>query len=126
MTLHELSFGKIIIICDDIAEIIVDTGVEIDLNMVDEFHDFLLSHLVSPFSVLINRINTYSHSFDAQMKIGTLEELNVIAIAVYSRASELSTNAIAVYPRKKNWNHRIFDNREEALEWIESKQTLYR
>ena len=43
MELYELSFGKIIIISDDIAEVIIDEDIEFNLKMVDEYHEFLRS-----------------------------------------------------------------------------------
>ena len=43
------------------------------LNMVEEYHAFLLKHLVSPFSLLINKINSYTYSFDAQVNLATLK-----------------------------------------------------
>ena len=55
MDLHELSFGKMIVLSDDLAEVIVDEGVEMDLQMVDEYHEWILEHLDSPCMLLINK-----------------------------------------------------------------------
>jgi len=117
-----LSFCKIIILCDDIAEVIIDDGVEMDLHMVEQYHCFLLSHLANPFSVVINRVNSYTYSFDAQMAIGTLDEINVIAIISYHRVTDISTNMVASLPREKEWKYRIFHNRDEAMNWAKSEQ----
>lgn len=69
MELHELSFAKIIILREDIAEVIVNEGVEMTVEMVDEYHNFLLSHLRAPFSLLVNKLNAYTYDFDAQEKL---------------------------------------------------------
>ena len=122
MELHELSFCKIIILREDIAEIIVNDDIEIDMEMVGQYHEFLLSHLTSPFSVLINRINSYTHSFDAQMKIGTLPELNAIGVVSYNRTTDIVSKGMASLPRNKEWNFNIFSRRDEALAWVESEQ----
>ena len=122
MELHELSFCKIIILREDIAEVIMNDGVEMDLDMVNQYHDFLLTHLTSPFSVLINRINSYTYNFDAQIKIGTLKELNAIAVVSYSRVTDIVSKGMASLPRNKEWNFKMFSTREEALTWAISEQ----
>ena len=121
--IYDLSFAKIILIQADIAEVVVNEGVEMNLAMVEEYHDFLLSHLQAPFSLLINKINSYSYDFEAQMKLATLAEINVMAVVSYSRMTEISTNVLAnkTY-RETEWNLRIYDNREMALEWLISEQ----
>ena len=121
MELHELPFGKIIILKKDIAEVIMNEGVEMNAEMVDQFHDFLLDNLSRPFSVLVNKINNYAYSFEAQQILGTLEELKAIAVVTYDRMSEISTNAVANFPRDVDWNMKIFSNRDEALDWILSE-----
>ena len=121
MELHELPFGKIIILKKDIAEVIMNEGVEMNAEMVDQFHDFLLDNLSRPFSVLVNKINNYAYSFEAQQTLGTLEELKAIAVVTYDRMSEISTNAVANFPRDVDWNMKIFSNRDEALDWILSE-----
>ena len=121
--IYTLSFAKIIVIQKDIAEVVVNEGVEINVVMVDEYHEFLLSHLKAPFSLLINKINSYSYDFEAQMKLATLDEINVMAVVSYSRMTEISTNVLAnkTY-RETEWNLRIYDNRETALDWLLSEQ----
>ena len=122
MELHELSFCKIIILREDIAEVIVNDGMELDLKMVNQYHEFLHSHLISPFSVLINRINSYTYNFDAQINIGTLKEINAIAVVSYNRVTDITSKGMALLPRQREWNFNIFSNREEALVWVESEQ----
>ena len=45
MELHELSFGKIIILHKNVAEVIINEGVEMDEELVNQFHDFDLPSL---------------------------------------------------------------------------------
>ena len=118
MELHELPFAKIIILRDDIAEVIINDGVEMDVNMVNQYHDFLLSHLRAPFSLLINKINAYTYDFDAQLKLATLKEINVMAVIAYKRVTVLSTETLASYPRDVKWNLKIFLNRNDAMDWL--------
>jgi hypothetical protein len=122
MDLHELPFARIIILREDIAEVMINDSVVMDVEMVDQYHDFLLSHLRAPFSLLVNKINSYTYDFPAQQKLATLEEINVMAVVAYNRVSKISTEALASFPRDSAWNLKIFPNRDEALTWLLSEQ----
>ena len=122
MDLHELSFAKIIILRDDIAEVMINDGVRMNEEMVEQYHDFLLSHLRAPFSLLVNKINSYTYDFHAQEKLATLKEINVMAVVAYNRVTKLTTETLASYPRDVKWNLEIFSNRDEALAWLLSEQ----
>jgi hypothetical protein len=124
MDLHELPFAKIIILRDDIAEVMINDGVKMDIAMVEQYHDFLLSHLRAPFSILVNKINSYTYDFDAQEKLATLKEINAMAVVAYNPVTEITTEILASYPRNVKWNLRIFSNRDDALTWLLSEQEL--
>ena len=121
--LYELPFAKIIILSDSIAEVIINENVEMTLAMVEHYHEFLLSHLVSPFSLLINKVNNYTYTFDAQVNLATLNEINAMAVVAYTRATKISTEYLkSSVPRKIDWNLKICFNREEALNWLQLEQ----
>lgn len=122
MDLHELPFAKIIILRDDIAEVMINDGVRMDTAMVETYHDFLLSHLHAPFSLLINKINSYTYDFHAQEKLATLKEINVMAVVAYKRVTRITTETLASYPRDVKWNLEIFSSRDEALAWLMTQQ----
>ena len=121
LDLYDLPFAKIILLRKDLAEVIVNEGVEIDVAMVGQFHEFLLSHLRTPFSLLINKIHSYTYDFDAQLKLGALDELKAIAVIAYTRMTKLTTETVADLPRDIKWNLKIFSNRDEALAWLDSQ-----
>ncbi len=122
MDLHELPFAKIIILDDNIAEVMVNEGVTMDVEMVDQYHEFLLSHLRAPFLLLINKVNSYTYDFDAQNKLATLKEINAMAVVAYNRTTRLITESLASYPREVRWNLKVFSNRDDALAWLLSNQ----
>jgi len=122
MDLHELPFAKIVILRDDIAEVMINDGVRMNQEMVEQYHDFLLSHLRAPFSLLINKINSYTYDFHAQEKLATLKEINAMAVVAYNRVTKITTETLASYPRDVKWNLEIFSNRDEALAWLLSEQ----
>ena len=72
MNLYELSYAKIIVLQDDIAEVIINDAVVMNAAMVEQYHEFLRSILTSPFSLLINKINSYTYDFDAQIELATI------------------------------------------------------
>lgn len=125
MGLYELSYAKIIILQDDIAEVIINDAVVMNAAMVKHYHEFLRSHLTSPFSLLINKVNSYTYDFNAQMELATIEEINAMAVVVYNRITELATESLASYPRSKKWNLEIYLNRNDALAWLFSEQKKY-
>lgn len=122
MDLYELSFAKIIMLRRDIAEVMINEGVEMDLDMVDQYHEFLLSHLKAPFSLLINKVNAYTYNFDAQIRLATLKEIRAMAVVAYNHVTQLSTETLASYPREVDWNLKVFSDREAALNWLLSEQ----
>ena len=122
MDLHELPFAKIIVLRDDIAEVMINDGVRMNQEMVEQYHDFLLSHLRAPFSLLINKINSYTYDFHAQGKLATVKEINAMAVVAYNRVTKITTETLASYPRDVKWNLKIFSNRDDALAWLLSEQ----
>jgi len=116
--LHELSFAKIIIIRNNLAEVLVNEGVEINMDMVEEYHNFLCSNLMAPFYLLINKINTYSYDFEAQKCIATLPEIEAMAVVSYNRVTSITTESLSSFPRGTEWNIKIFEDRNEAIEWL--------
>lgn len=124
METYELSFGIINILRDDLAEIIINDGIEVSADQVDEANAFLVDFLEAPFSLLFNKKNQYSFHYDAQIKLGTFDELNAIAVLCYSKTSSTITEVLSNVPRASEWNMQTFFNREEALAWIENEQTI--
>ena len=118
MELHELPFGKIIILRKDVAEVIINEGIEMDHAMVEKFHNFILENLSVPFSLIINKINNYTYDFEAQKQLGSLNELKAIAVVSYNRITKISTESVASFPRGVKWNMKLFSNRDEALAWV--------
>lgn len=121
MSVH-LDFAEITLLREDIAEVIINEGVEMDMNMVEQYHDYLLSHLRAPFSLLVNKLNAYTYNFEAQQKLATLKEINAMAVVAYNRVTLISTETLSSYPREDKWNLKIFADRGDALTWLLSQQ----
>jgi len=119
MTTYKLSFASIKILAPNLAEVIVDHGVEMTEAMVDEYHEFLLGHLSVPFSLLINKINEYSYDFSAQEKLAAIPEIDRMAVIAYKPATVNVTRLMTKIPRDYQWRLEIFSGRETALAWLQ-------
>lgn len=118
---YKLSFGTIITINNHLAEVIIDEGIEMDEHLVDTYHDFLLSHLKAPFSLLVNKKHSYSYTFEAQKIIANLDEIDSMAVLVGTLGSTLATKTIISLKGRNNIE--IFVTREEALDWLNDQQS---
>jgi len=126
MTIHGLGFGKIILLEDDLAEVIINQGIDLTEAMVDEYHDFLRSHLQAPFSLLINKINDYSYTFAAQEKLAAIPEIHAMAVVSYKQATQRVTQLLTTIPREVEWNLQMFPERDLALAWLHEAQAEVR
>ncbi|MCU4675660.1 hypothetical protein N7931_08450 [Catenovulum sp. 2E275] len=115
---YELSFAKLIIHDSSLVEVIINSGVLVDLPKVDEYHSFLLNYLTAPFNVLINKVNSYSYDEAAIREIGTLREINALAFLTYNKISFLATQSLFNYSRSRDWKCQCFQNKEKAFEWL--------
>ena len=124
MNTHTFQFGKVIILHDSIVELIINEGIELTVEMLNEYHDFLIKNLHAPFSVLINKIHSYTYSFEAQMNFLNLEQLKALGVVCYTRVSEMSTRLLHSMPRTFEWNLKIFNDRTKAYDWLCQQQGI--
>lgn len=121
MKSYELSFGTILITKSNFAEVIVDDGVEMNEIRVSEFHDFLLKNLSCPIFLLINRKNSYSYTFWAQMNIANLKEVKATAVLIGTSGGLMSTETLIDVNKGKEWNIKLFQKRNKALAWLDAQ-----
>ncbi|MFT4612221.1 MAG: hypothetical protein ACJA1H_000830 [Glaciecola sp.] len=113
-----LPFGKINLITPQIAEIIINEGITLDKQQVQDYHHVLRSRLEAPFSILINKENTYSYTFEAQLELGNINDIAYRAVVAYNHNAEMATQIIMDLNKKNNWNIEIFRERLAALNWL--------
>ena len=119
-----LSFCVINHLDNDVCEVIVNEGVEMDDAMVDEYHAYLENYYNRPFGLLVNKENNYTYSFSAQQRVADLANIKAIAVLAYRRSTEIATQALHNFKREHEWNLKIFFDRMEALEWLDSQLAL--
>lgn len=118
MSIHRMSFGTVEVLEPDLAEIIIDDGVEMTLEMVNEYHQVLLSHMQAPFHMLINKKNAYTYTFEAQRVVGKLKEFGSIAVVTYSPVQRVSTDSLINVNRNQNWDIQMFEDKPSAMDWL--------
>ena len=74
------SFGHIKIISPNIAEIVINHGIEISLEVVEEFEVLMNKYFHKHYAILINRINHYSYAYESLLCIGSLMNLKAVAV----------------------------------------------
>ncbi len=119
MKTYDLSFGTVTVLRPDLAEVIVNEGVEMDRDMVDEYHMFVSEFLAESCGILINKKHQYTYTFEAQLEIANLEKIKAMAVVVYSDATRIATEALMKLPTHSQWNLKIFPDREAGLAWLD-------
>lgn len=126
MNTIELPFCILKILKYNQAEIMVNEGVIIDEFKVCQLSDLLLTHLKTPFSLLINKKNSYTYTFNAQKLISKICGNGAVAVLVYTSGGVLSTETLINVNRGANWNINLFYNRQDALNWLEEPELYHK
>jgi len=122
---NKLSFCSINILSDDIAEVIINQGVVISMEMVEEFEAFLSGVFSDDFGLLINKVHPYSFAFEAKLSIGSHANLKAIAVVNYTKQGELITDDIANVREIDGWNLRSFSGLDlgwqPGFDWLKKE-----
>ncbi len=122
---HRLSFGYFTLLAENIVEVCIDDGVELSLEMIEECDDFFKAHIFGDFGMLINRINEYSYSYEAQLSIGSYQGLKAIAFVYYTDECKTLVEELNEKRAHDNWNSQLFSGLElgwqQALTWLEQE-----
>lgn len=119
---HKLSFGSFTLLTENIVEVIIDDGVELSLEMIEECDQFFKTHIFGDFGMLINRINDYSYSYEAQLSIGSYQGLKAIAFVYYTDDCKRVVEKLTVARAYDDWNSQLFSGLEvgwqQAFSWL--------
>ncbi|GAA3579546.1 hypothetical protein [Snuella lapsa] len=121
MKSYKLSFGSIAMLSSNMAELIIDEGIEVDEVMVDEYHDFIRTYMDNPCFVLVNKEHSYSFKFEAQRMIHNIKQIKAIAVCVKTSGALMMVETIINLNKVNDWNIKVFQNRMEAMNWLSSQ-----
>jgi len=127
MRKHRISFADINIISECIAEIIIDEGISVSLEMVEEHENFLACIFTGNYGVLINKINNYTYSTEAQFIMGSSQNMIAIAAVNYTEQGKESSKSIADKRTIDQLNVRTFSGLDlgwqDAITWLHQELT---
>lgn len=122
---HRLSFGYFTLLAENIVEVTIDEGIELSLEMIEECDVFFKAHIFGNFGMLINRINEYTYSYEAQLSIGSYNGLKAIAFVYYSDEGKIFIEEVNIAKAYDNWNSCIFSGLDlewqKAFQWLQSQ-----
>jgi uncharacterized protein with ParB-like and HNH nuclease domain len=122
---HRLSFGYFNLLANNIVEVIVDEHTEMTLEMIEECHQFIDAHIFDDFGMLINRINNYTYTYEAQLTIASYEGLKAIAFVYYNQESKEISEKLNEKRFADRWNYRCFSGLDigwqQALTWLQQE-----
>jgi len=125
MQKYQLSFAKVNVLNEHIAEVIVGQDVVISLEMSEEYDDFLTNIFSNNFALLINKINQYDFSFEAKVSMASHDNLAAIAVVTYDNESKTSVGKISAIRERDGWNLKVFDGLnlgwQEGLDWLQGE-----
>lgn len=124
MKKYKTSFGTIKVIENNLAEIIVDEGIEMNLTQVNEYHHFLSKNLSAPFYLLVNKKHSYTYTFEAQKAIVNFDKIKKLAVFLSTQAALMSSETLLSLNTDLNWEISWFSKRENALAWLKKKMSL--
>ena len=121
MKSYNLSFGIMYVLGKNRAEVIVNKGVDMGVLQVKEYLNFLSTHLEPPFSVIVNRIHSYTYTFEAQKLIVNNDKIKNLAVVVSSSGGLLASETLLSLNEKSKWNTKFFRTRSDAILWLDKK-----
>jgi hypothetical protein len=101
-------------------EIIVNEGVELSSEHIERIEEGLLEKYSNAYALLINRVNSYSHTHASMQKVASLRNLVALAIVVYS---DVSKHAAMIH-RLYQDNLRVFDDKDTATAWLRDSMRM--
>jgi uncharacterized FlaG/YvyC family protein len=122
MNKHQLSFAKINILTEQVAEVIVNKDVIVSLEMSEEYDRALAEIFSNNFALLVNKINHYDFSFEAKLSMASHDNLKAIAVVIYDNESKKSVEKLAALRQLDGWNVKVFDGLnlgwQDGLDWL--------
>lgn len=119
LTYNFLSF-KMSVLDNNVVEFVVFDDAEFDIEMVNQFHEVIENNMHSPALVLVNKMHSYSYTFEALVALSRSKSIK--SVAVLSNKNVVSS--LVSYLAKRFNVYKVpvktFHERERALQWLRS------
>ncbi|MFG0247801.1 MAG: hypothetical protein ACF8OB_02855 [Phycisphaeraceae bacterium JB051] len=114
-----LSFGAIRILSHEIMEVVVDEGLELTLEQVAEYHEFIIDRMPVGCGILVNKANSYTYNFEAQQNIFLKGHIKAFALLVHNTSAKLASESLILMQRGRiDSEIKIFEDFDTALQWL--------
>ena len=121
----QLSFGKINILGPQLAEVIINEGLDFSLEMFNEEQAILRNRLGLSYGLLVNRLHSYAYSFDAIRAIQRESSQKATAVINSNHAGDVVIKLFEYGVPEHKMNLRQFSDRQDAINWLNKKiQTI--
>ncbi len=119
---YKLPFGCLKCPRDNIIELVIDEGIEVNVAMVRVLHA-TIEQLVGdePTGFIVHKLHPYSVSFDAQQIIGNLPGITVSAVVAYNQLGEMTAQQIITMSEMAERDIEIFPTLENAIFWLQKR-----
>ncbi|XQW85520.1 hypothetical protein ACOYR1_01965 [Thalassotalea piscium] len=125
---QRLSFGHLTLLDCNVVEVVVDAGIKVTLEMVEECDKFIESHCLEDFGLLINRVNAYDFTYEAKLSIASYANLKAIAFVYYSSSTLEAINKLVKIRAHDVWNTNVFSGLnmgwQDAFHWLHQELSL--
>ncbi|MBU2870362.1 hypothetical protein [Colwellia sp. E2M01] len=126
---YRLSFAKVNYLTEQIIEIVIDEGIEITIEMHEEYEVFLAQHMRSNFAVLINRVNSYQYTFEAKLIVASQSTLCALAIVVYNDNDKKLVDELMEMRAIDELNAKVFSGLDlgwqEGFSWLQNEMKTF-
>ncbi|BAJ03704.1 hypothetical protein [Shewanella violacea] len=124
--MHKFSFGcSVRLLTNNIAEIIIEPEVEVTLEMLGEFDEYMSEIFNHDYALLVNKQHKYSYTFEAQLCMASQEHLKATAVVFYDENDASLPTQLVERRQIDQLNIRLFsginDGSQHAINWLEEQ-----
>ncbi|MCK4838636.1 MAG: hypothetical protein KAS94_07505 [Desulfobulbaceae bacterium] len=119
---YQLSFCEVEQLSDNIFEVTINHGTEIDKECAQEALIFWHELRKEPYGLLVNSKNSFSYSFRGAQKIGAYPLERKTAALINDNISMVQMSLVLDMKKMAGYvgNIKVFHDREEAIAWLET------
>ena len=124
--MHKFNFGcSVELLTNNIAQVTIEPGVEITLEMLGEFDEYMSQIFNHDYALLVNKQHKYSYSFEAQLCMASQEKLKATAVVFYDENEAKLPPGFSQRRQMDELNIRLFSGinagNKTAVNWLEEQ-----
>lgn len=124
--MHKFSFGcSVELLTNNIAQVTIEPGVEVTLEMLGEFDEYMSKAFNHNYALLVDKKNKYTFSFEAQLCMASHENLKATAVVFYDETDAELPQQLSQRRQIDELNVRLFsginDGNQTAINWLEEQ-----